>query len=337
MKKDYALVHALFNTYPVAFDCPGGGEVQLLKCREALVSAGARVSLFDPWAPQFDQADLVHYFSVQGGSMNFCAHVKQRGLPLLISPILWLTPENRTHFPLNEIRDLLHLADRVLPNSQLEARELSEFFEVELDRFTVVPNGVDEAFGEAADPQLFRDRFQLKGPFILCVANIEPRKNQHRLIEAAARLDLSVVLIGQVRDVAYYEKCLASSYAGLRCTGHIPHADVLLRSAYAACEVFALASMLETPGLAALEAAAQGARLVVTEIGSTREYFGELATYVDPADVRSIAAAIEQQLNARHNGALRKHVLQHYTWNAAAAALLDAYHQTLAGATVCAT
>ena len=43
---------------------------------------------------------------------------------LVISPVLWLTAENRERFPLGEIRDLLHLCDRILPNSQAEADQL---------------------------------------------------------------------------------------------------------------------------------------------------------------------------------------------------------------------
>ena len=75
-------MRVLFNTYPVAFDCPGGGEIQLLESKKALERVGLEVLLYNFWHPRFDDVDLVHYFSVQGGSMNFCSHVKRRGLPL---------------------------------------------------------------------------------------------------------------------------------------------------------------------------------------------------------------------------------------------------------------
>src|SRR5262249_36050001 len=142
-------VRVLFNTYPVAFACPGGGEIQLLKCRQALVALGGGGFLFDPWRPPLAEGGVVHYFSVQGGSMNFCDYVKRLGLPLAISPVLWLTRENRPRFPLGEIRDLMHRADRLLPNSLAERDQLSEAFDVEPEKFSVVPNGVDPAFGIA--------------------------------------------------------------------------------------------------------------------------------------------------------------------------------------------
>ena len=56
----------------------------------------------------------------------------------------------------------------------------------------------------------------------------------------------------------------------------------LQRSAYAAAEALVLPSFLETPGLVALEAAAAGIpRLVITNAGCTKEYFGNLA-YPNP-------------------------------------------------------
>jgi glycosyltransferase involved in cell wall biosynthesis len=329
-------VRALFNTYPVAFACPGGGEIQLLRCQAALAALGVDVTLFDPWRPQFDVVDVVHYFSVQGGSMNFCDFVKRTGLPLLISPILWLTPQNRGQFPLSEIRDLLHLCDRVLPNSQAECEQLSDVFDIDPAKFTVVPNGVDPQFGVPANPQDFRRKFDLASRFLLNVANIEPRKNQRLLARVARRMDLDLVLLGHVRDQDYLRDCLDEGGPRVRHVGYLDHDDPLLKSAYRACEVFVLPSLLETPGLAALEAAAQGARVVITSEGATREYFRKMADYVDATSADSLCQAIENQWAARPSDELRRYVLDNFTWLHAGKALVDAYQRTLlATSSVC--
>jgi glycosyltransferase involved in cell wall biosynthesis len=320
----------------VAFGCPGGGEIQLLKCKAALATLGIDVLLYDPWRPQFDEVDLVHYFSVQGGSMNFCDYVKKLGLPLVISPVVWLTEENRRHFPLGEIRDLLHLCDRILPNSQAELVQLAETFELDPEKFSVIPNGIDAEFGEPVDPEIFRHHFDWRSPFLLTVANIEPRKNQHLVAQFAAELEVDLVLLGHVRDADYWCQCQAAGAARVHHLGYIDHDDLLLRSAYRACEVFVLASLLETPGLAALEAAAQNARIVITEVGATREYFGAHAEYVDPASAASLRLAIERQLVARPDDSLRRRVLEHFTWAHAGRSLADAYERALlAAASVC--
>ncbi len=325
-------VRVLFNTYPVAYACPGGGEIQLLKCKQALEALGVDVLLFDPWRPQFDRVDLVHYFSVQGGSMNFCDYAKRIGLPLAISPVLWLTPQNRPLFPLGEIRDLLHLCDRVLPNSRAECEQLAEAFDVDPDKCSVIPNGIDAEFGVLADPQLFRDHFHIAGRFLLNVGNVEPRKNQRLLAQVAAQLDLDLVLVGRVRDADYLDEVRRAGGSRVRYLGAFDHADPLLKSAYRACEVFVLPSLLETPGLAALEAAAQGAKIVITAEGAPREYFGVHAEYVDPASGVSLRAAIQRQLTARGDDRLRRIVLDNFTWTHAGKALADAYERMLLGA-----
>ena len=237
-------MRVLFNTYPVAFDCPGGGEVLLRKSKEALERAGVEVLLFDPWAPQLDAADVVHYFSVQGGSMNFCAHVKKRGLPLLISPVLWLTDASVPLLPIAEIRDLLHLCDVVLPNSRAELEQLTSFFGLDRRKFVVTPCGIDAAFTRPADAGLFRRRFGIDGPFLLNVANIEPRKNQLRLIRATRGLGVGLVILGNVRDPDYYDACLREGEGFVRHLGYLEHGSELLRAAYQACELFVLPSLL---------------------------------------------------------------------------------------------
>jgi glycosyltransferase involved in cell wall biosynthesis len=325
-------VRVLFNTYPVAYACPGGGEIQLLKCKQALESLGIEVLLFDPWRPQFDRVDLVHYFSVQGGSMNFCDYAKRIGLPLAISPVLWLTPENRPLLPLGEIRDLLHRCDRVLPNSQAECDQLAAAFDVDPHKFSVVPNGIDAEFAVPADPEMFRNRFGLDGPFLLNVANIERRKNQLLLAEVAAQMNLDLALVGHVRDAEYLDLVQNAGGQRVHYLGSLDHADPLLKSAYRACEVFVLPSLLETPGLAALEAAAQGAKIVITAEGATREYFGPHAEYVDPHDGACLRRAIERQWSADRDDHLSRIVLESLTWTHAAKALTDAYERAMVGA-----
>lgn len=325
-------MRVVLNTYAVAFDCPGGGEVQLLQSRAALERRGVEVDLFDTWRPQLRTADVVHFFSLHGGSANFCGHVKQIGRPLAISPIVWLTDENIPKFPIDEMRHLLHICDRVLPNSAAERDQLVEFFEFPAEKCTVTYNGIDASYAELADAEPFREYYGIRSPFALCVANIEPRKNQLKLIEAFAAVDTQLVLVGHIRDRDYYEQCMDAAGANVRHVGGLPDGDALLRSAYRACDVFVLPSQLETPGLAALEAASQGAKIVITEVGATREYFADWVEYVAPNDVTAIAAAVDRALTAPSDASLREHVLNSFTWDRTAAQLVEAYELMLAPA-----
>ena len=317
-------MRVLFNTYPVAFECPGGGEIQLVNSKDALENAGVEVLLHDPWHAQIETVDVVHYFSVQGGSMNFCGYVKNAGKPLVISPILWLGRETET-YPLDEIKQLLTISDMVFPNSFAEAKKLSRFFNIDLNKFHVTYNAVENCFTETPPNNDFRKHFDINGPFILNVANIEPRKNQLRLIEAIKELDLRLVMIGHVRDKQYFNRCMEAGEGHVRYIGYIEHHDPILVSAYRQCALFVLPSLLETPGLSALEAAVCDAKIVVTGIGSTREYFEDFVTYVDPYDTSNISNGIKNSLNNRKDDRLKRNIMSKFRWEHTALQLMEGY------------
>ena len=321
----------LFNTYPVAFDCPGGGEVQLLKYMEALESYGVRTLRYDPWnpAPQFAEADIVHFFSVQGGSWPFCSYVSNtRKLPLIISPIIWI--DDPAKYGMDEIGYQLNMADHILPNSQAECYQLASIFDMSPSLFSPIVNGVDDIFFLQADPAVFRNQFGIQDQFVLCMGNIEARKNQLRLIEALKGSGLHLVLAGQEREADYALQCHATADATVHFVGVLEHGSDLQRSAYAATEALILPSTLETPGLAALEAAAAGCRIAVTQEGCTREYFRDFAEYMTPYDTASICHAVQNAVNSPRRPEFSAFVKDHYTWKHAAQQLITVYNNILA-------
>ena len=307
-------MRVLFNTYPWAFDRPGGGEIQLMKYAEHLPRLGIEVLLHDLWRPRFDDVDVVHFFSGVGGSIHFCQYARNRGLPLVISSSLWMTQATRESYPVGEIREQFALAEAIVTNSQMEAQALADALDLPRERFAPVLNGVDGRFAEPIDEGIFRRRFGIEGPFVLNVANVEPRKNQLDLARALRGAELPLVIIGYPRDHRYLDKVVAEGGEMIRYLGPIAHDDPALQAAYAACSVFTLSSELETPGLAALEAAAAGARLVVTLEGSTREYFDNEAIYVRPGDIAGLSAAIDRALAGPKPAALARRVVERFAW-----------------------
>ncbi|PMS36909.1 glycosyltransferase involved in cell wall biosynthesis [Trinickia symbiotica] len=316
----------LFNTYPMAFHTPGGGEIQLQQYRKHLGRRGVDVTLLDLWNPRFKDHEVVHYFSCMSGSLHFCAFVKNIGMPLVVSPNLWITEESKSNYPFDEIRLIFVLADRVVCNSNAECDLLARIFNIPREKFFTVYNGIDQYFLKPVDGQLFRESFGIAGKFVLNVANVEPRKNQLELVRALkAHPQLQLVLIGHVRDRAYADECFAEGGDQLRYIGPLGHESDLLRSAYSACSVFALPSMLETPGLAALEAFAAGVPVVVTREGCTREYFGAGATYVDPHDTAGIADAVEKSVDAPRSFLSTLVASANFTWARVVDRLVELY------------
>ena len=282
----------------MAFHTPGGGEIQLLKYKEYLEKKNVQVDLIDLWNPNFKSYDVFHYFSCISGSSHICNFVKRLGIPVVISSSLWMTKANKNNYPVEEIKAQLLLANKVITNSLVESEQLSSTLGIKIDSFEHVYNGIDPLFSQDIDPSIFRRYYKINEPFILNVGNIEPRKNQLALAEVAKQLNIKLILIGHIRDAAYADEIFLMHANTVQHLGVIPHSELLV-SAYKSCEVFCLPSILETPGLAALEAAAAGAKVVITSEGSTYEYFGNSVIYVNPYSNESIKSKIQQALMAK--------------------------------------
>ena len=319
----------LFNTYPVAFETPGGGEVQLLEYKKYISDSDIDIDFFNQWQSKIKQYDLVHFFSCMPGSEYFLHYVKNLGVPVFISPNLWVTEETKNNYPFGQIQSHLNMADRVVCNSESECNLLSKVFEVPMEKFICVYNGVEELFFESVDPKIFRDYYQILSPFILNVANIEPRKNQLNLVRAIKKFPgYKLVIMGGIRDQAYADKVISEGGSQLIIIERQEHGSEMQRSAYAACDLFALPSTLETPGLAALEAGACGAPILITQEGCTQEYFGHFAVYVDPNSLASIEGGIRSAFS-KSSPELRDLIKERFTWKKVLQPLIQDYKNKL--------
>lgn len=232
-------------------------------------------------------------------------------------------------------RRLLSQATRVLPNSRSEAELLRRTFRLSADferRVDVIPNGIDvELYRHPPEPsQKFLDLYRVRD-FILEVGVVNPVKNQLGLIEALFDLPHPLVILGQAHPAypEYYAACQrrAAERGNVIFINRLPHHE--LPGVYALAAVHALPSWRETPGLVSLEAAASGCRVVSTEIGSARDYFGEQAWYCRPDDLASIRRAVEAALRSPPSPALRQRIVQEFTWQRAGEATLAAYENAL--------
>ena len=133
-------------TYPMAFHTPGGGEIQLLKYQKSIKERGHTVDLFNMWQPDFENYDLIHYFSCYGGSEPFCRFVKEINIPLVISTSLWLNNDTRKQYDLHTIKQQLEQSDKLITNSHIESNQISQILDIPLHKFSCVYNAVDKDF-----------------------------------------------------------------------------------------------------------------------------------------------------------------------------------------------
>lgn len=234
-----------------------------------------------------------------------------------------------------ELRKSLKIPGQLLPNSMTEIEHLNTLLGLDRDLFgrvTVVPNGVARDLYDPlpAPNQEFLETYGIEG-FVIEVARIQSAKNQLGLIEALFDIKIPVVLIGQPSpyEADYVDRCLslAKQRGGVYFVN--PRSPEELAGIYVLAEVHVLPSWRETPGLASLEAAAAGCRVVTTSIGSAKEYFGDEAWYCDPRDPSSIRQAVLAALESPPKDTLRRRVLEQYTWEAAAIKTYEAYRKVL--------
>jgi glycosyltransferase involved in cell wall biosynthesis len=169
-------------------------------------------------------------------------------------------------------------------------------------------------------------RYGLPERFILHVSNYtDPRKNVLRLAAAADQLGLPLVIAGHSMPgpVANELAAYARRNDRMRVLGFVDRGtrDAL----YALCHVFCLPSHHEGTGLAALEAGAAGAHVVITRLGGTRDYFKDLALYVSPTNDHEIRSMLAKAWDTPRDTKLKNHIRANLSWDTSACALEQAY------------
>jgi glycosyltransferase involved in cell wall biosynthesis len=192
-----------------------------------------------------------------------------------------------------KLRLCCDLADHVVFLSEYERRYLAAIG-ARVDHGVLIKNGVDMADMAAPDAAAFRSRHGLDR-YLLCVGRLEYRKNQALAALAARDLDVPLVLIGAAGDGGYVGHVRRLGGRSMRIMDRIED-RALLASAYAGASAFVFPSWTEGAPLAAMEAGAMGTPLVLGEMSSERELFGDDACYVHPADVESLRATLARML-----------------------------------------
>jgi len=327
----------------------GGPRTQLLQTASGLRLLGVDVGFLDNVTQlRKEDVDLVHIFGAGIATFHLARALHQQRIPTVVSPI-YLTRRSpavvRTMIAAERIAGKLYRglfseygmvaqmcewAVCVAPNTEEEAALCRNAFGVPSEKIAVVPNGVEERF-RTATPDAFVAAYGMRD-FVLNVGHIGPaRKNVMRLVEAMGRIDRPAVIIGRIEQSPEGRAIVERAFRNprIRILDHIDHDSEMLASAYAACSVFALPSQFETPGIAALEAGLAGANIVITPYGGTREYFGEMAEYVDPYSISDIRRGIEKAVSRSRTRGLSDHIASHFLWPHAARRTVEVYEKTL--------
>ena len=247
----------------------------------------------------------------------------------------WQVMSKKAHIKKAQL-SVIDQIDTFLPNSVAEMELLRQDFGISAEKpFRIICNGIDDGVFQrsvALDWEKMNSYgIATNSGFLLCVGRIELRKNQLGLVKATADLDMPLVLVGKPGiSESYVDSVRSLMKPQDVIIPGVPYHD--LAPIYSCARVHVLPSYYETPGLSSLEAGACGCNLVMSAVGSQKEYFGNLVEYCDADSVSSICLAIERALERPWpNMELAHHVRTNFTWQMAARQTLEAYHEVLAG------
>ncbi len=239
------------------------------------------------------------------------------------------------------IKQVVREADRIISVSHNTKHDLMRVLGVDPAKINVVYEAAPPGYQPIRDQTKLawvRRRYNLEGPYLYHVGNIEPRKNLVRLVKAfllmrgRSGLDVRLVITGQK---GWLTSMLFRELEGLDLgkevvfTGYVPRTDLpLLMNA---AEAFVFPSLYEGFGLPALEAMSCGIPVVTSNISSLPEIVGTAAVLVDPESVESIANGIERVLvdDELRQRLAREGLAQarRFSWERAARETLAVYRQ----------
>ncbi len=274
-----------------AFFRRGGGEIEADSVCAALNASGIFCQVYGPNADALDSFDAVIHFSSHPSGREVVGLCRQLGIRFVFWPNLWFEgPPLAEH--LADIEEFQRAADRIIFKSNAELHNFTKFTRIEPRKVMRVNWFIDPEFAGNADPARFRAVYGLDD-FVLSVGLIEPVKNQLALVQACVAEGLHLVMIGGFRDRRYFDECVVAGQGKVLFIPQLPRGGHMLRSAYAACRVYAEFSR-DPPGRSALEAALQAKPLALTDFEWTREIFDAHVTLAACGDVAAIGAAVRR-------------------------------------------
>lgn len=313
-----------------------GSKMQAEIWAKELERKGHTVDRINPWEHyDWKNYDVVHVFGF--GLWNYDIIHWGSGINqnFVFSPIIDTnTPmwkyKLATHFGCKKLRlfsqnyALRQLKQDIklfFARTEYEADYLRQGYGISEDKIAIVPLSYREI---NYNPSIKKE------PFCLFTGTMtQPRKNVPRLIEAAKKYGFNLKLVGNKGNAESEAKLRAQigDANNIEILGFV--SDEELNLLYNRAKVFALPSINEGVGLAALEAAICGCNIVITNLGGPKEYYEkESAELVNPYDVDDIGKAILRALENHHaQPQLRNTLINKYNVSTCVDKLVAYYQQ----------
>ncbi|HVU27885.1 MAG TPA: glycosyltransferase family 4 protein [Verrucomicrobiae bacterium] len=316
----------------------GGLQTQIEQTKLALEKIGVETEWLR-WWDEKQTGDVLHFF----GRMSSVQiqMVRQNGMKVVMAELLtaqgsrspsqlWLQRTMNAavarfapgYFSAAFNWKSYQLADACIALTPWEAHLMNYLFNAPKERTYVVPNGVEEIFFEPLE--------SVRGKWLVCTATITERKRVLELARAAVRAQTPVWIIGNpyADTDAYgrnFSRFARENPAFIRYEGSIGDRAQLAKI-YREARGFVLLSAMESLSLSALEAAACGCPLLLSDLPWARETFGEQANYCPVTAPERMAGFLKKFYTAAPS---LKSLAKPLTWIDVAQQLKTVYERVL--------
>lgn len=222
-------------------------------------------------------------------------------------------------------------------------KDIQERYHIAESKIRVTYNAVNSTFRKLNEEELneieLREKYQIGNePFLLCVGNLQPRKNLPRLIRAykeyskSTNVHSKLVIVG--KKAWMFNDIIKEAVEGtddIVLTDYV--SDIDLVRLYNAAHAFIYPSYYEGFGIPPLEALACGTPVAVANSTSLPEVVGSAGIYFDPFmenDIRNAIDIIMNNNDARQNCInISTERVNYFSWKKSADIIIRTYKSVM--------
>lgn len=333
----------LIDTYNTAYQAEFGGiNLKVTKLYESLRAEGINIDYFDKKNTRIEEYDILHIIRPTYEHYPLILYAKGAGVKIVISSVTQRTLKSyrKLMVALSRIhittvhslqKDIFNIADWIITESEEEIKFIRDCYSVKVDKFSVLPVGVDELKAKKKS-NLVYNYVEPGKPYVLCTGRFDENKNQLRLIQALNGTDIPLILIGGPipESKGYFEKCKKVARENIYFLGWVEHESELFTSAYQNASLVVMPSIVETFGIALFEGIAAGTNVLASNTIRLEEWgIASDSYFTNIYDVDSIYKDIARKILAPVNQSTYENVMKKLSWKTVARKHIDIYNSII--------